>query len=58
MTMCRDPHGRLGNTELALAYELHTAGYNWHHIASGLGISVHYLRARIRQAERQGLQQR
>lgn len=53
--MTRYPHGRLGNTELALAYELHNAGYRWRHIASGLGISVHYLRVRIRQAERQGL---
>ena len=55
--MNRDHHGRLGNAELALAYELHMAGYNWHHIASGLGISVHYLRVRIQQAERQGLRQ-
>lgn len=53
--MSRDHHGRLGNAELALAYELHCEGLNWHHIASGLGISVHYLRARIRLAERQGL---
>ncbi|WP_447751849.1 hypothetical protein [Pseudomonas nicosulfuronedens] len=55
--MTRDPRGKLGNTELALAYELHTAGINWRHIASGLGISVHYLRARVKQAERQGLRQ-
>lgn len=53
--MTRDPHGRLGNTELALSYELHTAGYNWHHIVSGLGIRVHYLSARICQEERNGL---
>lgn len=56
--MTRDPYGRLGNAELALAYELHMAGYLWRHIASGLGISVHYLRVRIQQAERKGLHQR
>lgn len=56
--MNRDHHGRLGNAELALAYELHMSGYLWRHIASGLGISVHYLRVRIQQAERQGLRQR
>lgn len=31
--MTRDPYGRLGKAELALAYELHCEGLNWHHIA-------------------------
>ncbi|MNO06143.1 hypothetical protein D3C81_2277960 [compost metagenome] len=48
-------HGRLGNAELALAYELRTEGIDWQHIASGLGIDPDYLRQRVRQIEINGL---
>lgn len=48
-------NGRLGTAELALAYELRAAGYDWQHIASGLGVNADWLRHRIRQVEINGL---
>ncbi|PWU30683.1 hypothetical protein DK254_00055 [Pseudomonas sp. RW407] len=53
--MSSEPYGRLGNSELALAYELHCSGYDWQHIASGLGVNADWLRKRVRQVEINGL---
>ncbi|MDF3932115.1 hypothetical protein [Pseudomonas citronellolis] len=53
--MSTTPYGRLGNAELALAYELRASGCTWQHIASGLGVNHDWLRQRIRQVEIGGL---
>lgn len=53
--MSKESMGRLGKAELVLAYELRAAGYDWPHIASGLGVDPDHLRKRVRQAELNGL---
>ena len=45
----------LGRAELALAYELRQAGCRRRLIARALGTTEHYLNARIRQCEREGI---
>mgnify|MGYP003407810243 FL=1 len=45
----------LGRAELALAYELYQEGYRRRLIARALGTTEHYLNARIRQCEREGI---
>ena len=45
----------LGRAELALAYELRQEGCRRRLIARALGTTEHYLNARIRQCEREGI---
>ena len=46
---------RLGREELAFAYELRQEGIRWKLIARELGVSVHYLDARIRRCKKEGI---
>lgn len=48
-------YGRITRNDLILAYELRAEGIDWQHIASGIGVDPDWLRQRIRQAERNGL---
>ncbi len=44
----------LTNADIALAMELHTAGVQYNHIATGLGVCTKTLRANIKHAEEHG----
>jgi hypothetical protein len=48
---------KLGRAELATAYELRYGGVKcrWIDIAKALGVTVHYLRIRIKQVEADGI---
>ncbi len=45
----------LQKEELALAYELHVNGCSWRNIAEGLGVTIDYIKRRVRQVMREGL---